>query len=60
MAITSEQLEKLVASNIKAERQRAALSQNALAKKSKVSLRYIQRLETKPKNLSLRSLLKLS
>ena len=50
---TSEDLNKIVARNIKAERLRLGMSQEKLASLTGFSVRYISRLETDPQNLRL-------
>lgn len=42
---------QIVAKNVKAERLRTGLSQQRLAEKTGLSVRYISRLETEPQNL---------
>lgn len=51
-----KQIKEIVAENIRLHRQRVGMSQADLAKKSKLSLRYVSLLETRPKNISIESL----
>lgn len=53
-------LSKTVSSNIKELRQRAGLSQQKLAERSKLSVRYISRLETTSQNITLEALEKVA
>lgn len=55
-----QELIENIAKNIKAERLKAGLSQNDLSKLLGVTSRYIQRIESHPKNLSIKSLVKIS
>ncbi len=56
MTITAEKIIEIVAKNIRAERKRVGLSQTQLAEKIGVTHRYVQRIESTPKNLSIKSL----
>lgn len=47
----SDDLIKIVAKNVKAERLRIGLSQQKLAELTGLSVRYISRLETEPQNI---------
>ena len=49
--VTRQHVMKIIARNVRAERQKAGLSQHALAKRTGLSIRYISRLETSPQNI---------
>jgi transcriptional regulator with XRE-family HTH domain len=53
MQAKAEKITKIVAANVKAERLRAGLSQQRLAEKTGLSVRYISRLECSPQNIKI-------
>jgi transcriptional regulator with XRE-family HTH domain len=54
--VLPKQIKEIVAENIRLARKRAGLSQEELAERAKISIRYVSLLETKHKNLSIESL----
>lgn len=51
-----KQITEIVAENIRLARKSAGLTQEQLAKKARLSIRYVSQLETQDKNLSIESL----